>query len=326
MFSFRRPMSPGALSCRTMSPGALLSGALFCCVTTPALAVPVVAVDISPVHSIVARVMSGVGEPGLVLPPGMSPHEYSLRPSEAALIERADLVIWVGPALDPWMEQPIAALGAGAKVLAMQDAGGVETLPVRADGPFEPDAHEDHDGHGHAEEGGGVDPHMWLDPRNAVAFANDVAATLGEIDPGNAAAYEANAADFATEMKGLSAAIEKDLEPARGKPFIVFHDAYQYFEKRFDLPVAGSISLAEGEAPTPARVAEIQERVRKEGVVCAFSEPEFEPKLMRTVIEGTDVRTGVLDPESVTGFPPGPELYPTLLLRLAQGLNECLAR
>lgn len=302
----------------------LLASALLAApAASPALAdAPRVAVDIAPVHSIVARVMQGVGEPGLVLPVGASPHGYSLRPANAALIDSADLIVWVGPELAPWMQGPVEALAPHARVMTLEEAKGVLRLPVRAGGPFEPDA----DGDPATQPDGTAmtDPHMWLDPDNASAFAADVAETLVELDPANQATYRGNAVAFASEMTALSAAITADLAPARGKPFIVFHDGYQYFEHRFDFLAAGSISLAEGEAPSAARVAEIRDRVKRDGVVCAFAEPQFEPKLLNTVIEGTNVRTGVLDPDGGMGLTPGPDLYPTMLLNLAKGLATCL--
>lgn len=151
-----------------------------------------------------------------------------------------------------------------------------------------------------------------------------MAAELAGLDADHAAQYRQNAAAFATEMAALQAVINGQIAPVRGKRFIVFHDAYQYFEHRFDIPAAGSIELAEGEAPGAARVAEIRDRVRRDGVVCAFTEPQFEPKLLATVIEGTDVRTGELDPDVGAGLAPGPELYPAMLLALSKNLVACL--
>jgi zinc transport system substrate-binding protein len=290
-------------------------------------AAPRVATDIAPVHSITARVMAGIGEPGLIVPPGASPHGYALRPSEAQLLQDAAVVVWIGPDLTPWLADPIDALAPGATRVTLQDTPGIVTLPIREGGPFEPDEHE----HEHAEEehaehddhAGADDGHLWLDPDNAVAAARAIAATLAAADPENAAAYAANAEAFATESAAQTQAIAARLAPLRGRPFIVFHDAYQYFEHRFDFPAAGSIALQDGVAPGTARVAEIRDRVRREDIVCAFAEPEFEPKLLGTVIEGTDVRTGVLDGIGAA-LPPGPGLYPALLDGIADSLADCL--
>jgi zinc transport system substrate-binding protein len=211
-------------------------------------------------------------------------------------------------------------------VVTLAESAGVERLPIREGGLFEADPH-DHavaDHHAGAEAGGATDGHLWLDLRNAVAAAQAVAAALGDLDPGNADGYAANAAAFGDEMAALADEIAARLAPVRGRPYLVFHDAYQYFERGFDFPAAGSISLRDGGAPGAARVAAIRALIRERGIVCAFAEPQFEPKLLATVIEGTDVRSGVLDPIGAA-LPPGPDLYPRLIAALADSLVTCLA-
>ena len=298
-----------------------LAGAAMAAALPAAAKVPVVAADIAPIHSIVARVMQGVGAPGLILPPGASPHGYSLRPSEARLLDSADIVVWVGPALTPWLADPIASLAPGAVKLTLQQAPGVETLPVRTGGGFEPDADAPAPAAGTA----AIDGHLWMDPENGIAAARAVAAALAAADPEHAAAYAANAEAFATETAAEEAAIAARLAPLRGKRFLVFHDAYQYFERRFGFPAGGSVSieLQDGLTPGTARVSQIRARVNEGGFVCAFSEPEFEPKLLATVIEGSEVRTGVLDGLGAT-LPPGPGLYPALIEGVADTLADCL--
>jgi zinc transport system substrate-binding protein len=281
-----------------------------------AQAAPRVVADIAPVQSIVARVMAGVGEPELLLPPGASPHGLSLRPSQAGRLQAAELVVWVGPELTPWLDEPLAALAPEARQVVMSEVPGVTLLPVREGGVFE--------GHEAGEEDHGtVDGHMWLDPLNAAALAESVAGALAELDPANAAAYGANAEAFGVETAALVAEIDGMLEPVRGREFFVFHDAYQYFEARFAMQAAGSVALQEGVAPGAARVTAIRDRMREGGIVCAFAEPQFEPRLLATLVEGTGVRTAELDPIGA-GLEPGIELYPQLLRDLAAGLAECL--
>lgn len=349
---------------------AILSGGLAVVTPGSAAASPAVVTDIGPIDSIAARIMAGVGTPEPILPAGADPHSYSLRPSEARRLGEADLVIWIGPGMTPWLADPLDALAGGARVLTLDALPGLTLLPVRASGPFERSEHdhgsEEHDaehddGHGHDHEhgpedeaqehdgseddgqaheahahgghdtedhgrtpaGNGLDQHLWLDPANAIVFAEAVAAELAALDPENAGTYRANAAEFRAEIGALEAEVSRILSPVRGKPFIVFHDAYQYFEHRFDMPAAGSVALHDGEAPGAARVAEIRERVIEDKIVCAFSEPQFPPRLLATITEGTDVRGAALDPEGV-GLAPGPELYPTLIRTLATDLAACL--
>lgn len=316
--------------------------------TTPALAAPQVVTDIAPVQSLVARVMDGVGNPAVLLPPGASPHHYALKPSDSQALDAAGVVFWVGPELEPWLEKPIAALAGKARVVALFDSAGTEHLPARTGATF--DAHDhgdedghdhadhdhDHEGHDHAHEGedhahdaadhdhdhGGDDPHAWLDPQNARAWLGTIAATLAEADPDNAAAYRANAEAGAAELTALEAELTAQLKPVAGTPFIVFHDAYQYFEHRFGFSAAGSISLSEGVPPGPARLAEVQQKARDLKIACAFREPQFDPALIDTVFEGQPVKSGVLDPLGA-GLQPGPGLYPDLLRDLAAALVAC---
>jgi zinc transport system substrate-binding protein len=340
----------------------ILLATAFSLAAAPLAAAPRVVADIAPVHSIVARVMDGAGTPELLMPPGASPHGYALRPSEAARLDAAEIVFWIGPALTPWLAGPLAALALEARQIELAEAEGITLLPMREGGPFETHdhdhdhdhdhedhashhhgdhdhayddhdhdhdhdhAHDDHahDDHDHAHAADSADGHLWLDPGNAAAIAAAAAATLAELDPENAALYAANAEAFAAELTALAAEIDAKLDPLRGRPFIVFHDAYQYFEAAFDLPAAGSISLGEADAPSAARVAEIRDRIAAEGVACVFAEPQFEPRLVATVIEGSDARSGMLDPIGAD-LEPGPGLYPALLTGLAQGLADCLA-
>lgn len=293
----------------------------------PAFSAPRVVADIAPVHSIVARVMDGAGAPELLLPPGASPHAYALRPSEAAALEAAEIVFWIGPAYTPWLGDAVENLATDARRVPLQEAEGITLLSVRDGGPF--DAHDhDHDEaeaeHHHDTPSGTIDGHLWLDPLNATAIAATAASVLAGADPENAALYRKNAAAFADEMETLAEEVAARLAPVRDRPFLVFHDAYQYFESRFDLPAAGSIALHDSDQPGPARMAGIRARVRDEGVVCAFAEPQFDPALLETALEGTGARRARLDPIG-SGLEPGPALYPALIHALAEELATCLA-
>ncbi len=302
----------------------------------PVTAAPRVVADLAPVHSVVARIMQGAGAPDLLLPPGASPHGYALRPSEAAALEAAEIVFWIGPAYTPWLAEPLATLAADARRVALQEAEGMTLLPVRDSGPFDAHDHDhdythdlDHDAETHtdahhdAAPSGTIDGHLWLDPLNAAAIAAAAAAALADADPENADLYRANADEFAAEMAALTEGIADRLAPLRNRPFLVFHDAYQYFESRFDLPAAGSIALHDSDQPGPARMADIRARVRDQGVVCAFAEPQFDPALMETALEGTTARRAKLDPIGST-LEPGPDLYPALIHALADALATCL--
>lgn len=279
--------------------------------------VPQIAVDIAPVHSLVVRVMQGVGTPDLIVPPGASPHGYSLRPSQAQAVQDAGLVVWIGPELEPWLAQSIETLAPDAATLALLDVPGTTVHDVREGALFDPSEH--HDDHDHGER----NSHAWLDPGNAGVWLDAIAAALSKADPENAAAYRANAADGKAEMDKLSAQIEDTLAPVRGRQFIVFHDAYQYFETAFDMPASGAISIGDASTPGPARIGQIRDRVADGNVTCVLAEPQFNSKLARTVLDGTDARLAVLDPMG-SDLEPGVALYPQLLRNLARSLADCL--
>lgn len=347
--------------------------------------VPRVAVDIAPVHSLVARVMDGVGTPDLIVQPGASPHEYSLRPSEAAALQDANLVFWIGADLTPWLTDTIGTLASDAAVTALLETDGTIELEFRESALFEAhdhDAHEGHDDHGHdkhdahaeeghddhdhdkhedhAEEGhddhnhdkhddhaedghddhghddhgheeagheghnhGAHDPHAWLSPQNAMTWLNVIAGQLSAADPDNAGAYFANAAAGRAEIETLIGEVNATLKPVRGGQFIVFHDAYQYFETDFDFSASGAISIGDASDPSPARIADIQARIADEGIDCVLAEPQFNPGLVATVLDGTEAQTGVLDPLG-SDLEPGPALYPQLIKNLSTALAGCL--
>ena len=321
--------------------------------------VPQVAVDIAPIHSLVARVMDGVGTPDLIVQPGASPHEYSLRPSEATALQAADLVFWIGPDLTPWLTDTIETLAPDAAVTALLEADGTIELEFREGALFEAhdhdededhddeDGHEDHDDHdeeghedhadeeaghddhddeetGHDEHDHGAhDPHAWLSPQNAMTWLNVIAGQLSAADPENAGAYFANAAAGRTEIEALIDEVTATLDPVRDGQFVVFHDAYQYFEADFDFPASGAISIGDASDPSPARIAEIQDRIAEQGIDCVLAEPQFNPSLVATVLDGTQAQTGILDPLG-SDLEPGPALYPQLIRNLSTALAGCM--
>lgn len=277
-----------------------------------------VAVSIKPIHALVASVMEGMGEPGLIVSGGTSPHTFSLKPADAAMLQNAKVVFWVGREMETYLEKPLEALPTDAKIVSLIGGKGLELLAVREGNGFEPDDDEGAGGRGE------TDPHVWLDPRNAAVMVDTIAATLAEADPGNGARYAANAAAAKRKLAALEAEIAPQLAPLGDRRFIVFHDAYQYFEKRFGLAAAGAITIHPENPPGAKAIRAIRERLRSAGVRCVFSEPQFDARLVNVVIEGTDARTGVIDAEAGT-LEPGPGLYEQLLRNLAKSLKDCLS-
>lgn len=315
-----------------------------------------VVVSIKPLHSLVSAVMQGVGEPKLIVQGAGSEHVYSLKPSDAEAIEHAKVIFWAGPSMETFLDKPIDTLGEGAKVVALGESEGLTRLKFREGGPFEAHDHghdgEGHEGHDHADkhddgdktgaeaghdhaaeasEGahehhhhGEYDLHFWLDPQNGKVLVTNIAKVLSESDPDHAAQYEQNAKAYAEKLDALTKDITTELQPVKDKPFVVFHDAYQYFENRFGVKAAGSITVSPEKSPGAARIQQIHDKIKSLKVACVFSEPQFEPKLVKTVIDGTDAKTGVLDPLGAE-LKDGPDLYPQLIRNLADSLKACLS-
>ncbi|MEM9106072.1 MAG: zinc ABC transporter substrate-binding protein [Pseudomonadota bacterium] len=185
----------------------------------------------------------------------------------------------------------------------------------------EHDDHDDHAGHHH---GDGINYHFWLDPMNAKAMVHEIEEALVKADPENADRYEANAEALEQRLDELTTEVTATMEPVRGKSFVVFHDAYPYFENRFGVSAAGSITVSPEVAPGAARVAEIKDKVGDLGVTCVFSEPQFEPRLVSVITEGTPAKSGVLDPLGAS-IDNGPELYFALIRNLATSMRDCLS-
>ena len=321
---------------------ALLASTFLFTSTAVATADVKVVASIKPVHSLVASVMQGVSQPSLLVKGAGSPHTYSLKPSQAKELQAADIVFWMSHDLEAFLENSIESIAKNAKAVSLMDSHGLMKLNFREGGAFDAhdhghddhgddkhddhghDKHDDHgddkhDDHGHDE----VDPHVWLDPQNAKSLVHEIEEHLAEIDPSNAVKYAANAKAVMKKLDALTKEIEADLKPIRDRGYVVFHDAYQYFEKRFGVSAVGSITVSPEVLPGAERVSELRDKVKSLNASCVFSEPQFEPKLVKTITENTDAGSGVLDPLGAN-IKDGPELYFTLIRNMAKSLKDCL--
>jgi len=280
---------------------------------------PRVVVSIPPLHSLAAAVMQGIDSPHLLLQAG-SPHSYALRPSDARALQQADLLVWVGPQLELFLVRAGKNIAA-EKRLTLQELPGIDRPPLRRGGLWETDAdHDEHTDNGSH----GTDAHIWLDPDNAAVIVKAIADRLTRIDPDNAVRYQRNGADTIHRLHLLDAELKKQLSPLQDRPYIVFHDAYQSFERHYHLHPVGAIAVDPERRPGAKRLQQIRELLLGSGALCLFREPQFEPRYVPLLIEGTKVRTGVLDPLG-SDLAPGPELYFELLRNLADNLTSCLA-
>lgn len=363
----------------------------------PAAALDGVVGSIKPVHSLVAAVMGDVGAPSLLVSGAGSPHTYSMRPSEAQMLESASLIFWVGHDLEMFLGGPLDTLAGDATVVELGEADGLTRLAYREGGPFESHDHAHHaeaegehdhahesashdadDAHDHAHEHeeaaaesdhaheheddeaeaaeaahshehahedeadaggahdhaheteaghahGAYDMHFWLDPENAKVMVREIEAALSAADPDNAQTYAANAAETTERLDVLLTETQAAIDNVDNRGFIVFHDAYQYYENRFGIEAAGSITVSPEVMPGAQRLTDIQERVRELGAACVFSEPQFEPRLVSVITEGTEAKAGVLDPLGAD-LEDGAELYFELIGNLTTSLTTCLGQ
>ena len=280
---------------------------------------PRVVVSVRPLHALAAGVMKGVGVPRLLVRGAASPHTYSLRPSDALALRRADVVIWVGETFETFLRKPLKVLSTKARIIEFAKTGRLTRLVVRKGGAW-----GEGEGEGGRRRSGPFDPHVWLDPVNAQTMVREIVEVLSRADPRRKRRYQENGRTMIRRLQALDEEIRSRLGPVAAVPYIVFHDAYRYFEDRYGLNVAGSLTVSPERRPGARRIFEIRARVRRLGVVCVFAEPQFRLSLVRTVVAGTGVRAAVLDPLGAD-LQAGPRQYFALMRRLTDSLVRCLS-
>lgn len=319
-----------------------------------AYAAPNVVVSIKPLHSLTSGVMKGVGTPELLLDGSTSPHDFNLKPSQAKSIQNADLIIWIGEGLEAFLVKSLGNLEGKTNTLEAMDLESISLLDYRDheehDGHKEKE-HDDHDDHAkhddhaehdhedhkdhddhakeenheheHAHGEGGKDPHIWLDIDNAKTITAEIAKTLSKSDPENAQTYTDNAKKMIGRLAKLDNELQKTIEDNRSKKYVVFHDAYQYFEKHFGLEQAVSVTLNPEVQPSAARIKELQHEVEENKISCLFSEPQFSPKVLKVVAENTTASISTLDPLG-SEIDKGEDQYFTMMRNMANSFDECL--
>ena len=326
---------------------------------TPANAEIKVVASIKPIHSLASYLMDGIAKPDLIVDGYASPHGFSMKPSHAKMLQNADLIFWVGEDLENFLEKPLASIAKKAEKIELINSHDLQVLKFRERNIFDEhddhdhghkkkkkddhddhddhghkkkDDHDDHDDHGHKKkddhddhghEGhahGEYDPHIWLDPINAKAMLNEMAEHLIENDPKNEAKYKSNLAKALKEIDKLTIDVMTDLSSSVSS--IVFHDAYQYFEERFNVKVLGAFTVNTDVMPGAEQLAEIREIIEHDKVACVFSEPQFNPDIIKAVAKDMNIKTGVLDPLGAT-LDPGKDLYFKLIRNMSNSFKGC---
>ena len=308
---------------------------------SPANADIKVVASIKPIHSLASYLMDGVGKPDLIVDGYASPHGFAMKPSHAKMLQNADLIFWVGEDLENFLEKPLKSIAKKAEKIELMEIKGLTKLEFRERNIFEAhddhkehghkedkhddhkdhghkeDKHDDHHGHGHGEH----DPHIWLDPMNAKVILSEMAEHLIENDQENASKYKSNLKKAHKDLDKLTKKIKSELN----KDFksIVFHDAYQYFEKRFGVNILGAFTVNTDVLPGAEQLSEIREIIEHEKVSCVFSEPQFNPDIINAVAKDTNIKTGVIDPLGAT-LNPGKNLYFDLIKNMSSSFKVCL--
>lgn len=282
----------------------IFAGLIF---ATQSTAAPNVLTDLAPIHGLVSAVMGDIGAPTLLLPPSADAHSYALRPSDARTLSNAELIIWVGHDLLPWLADPIATLANSATTLELLETAGWDQRELVG-----------HDDHGH----GDIDPHAWIDPAVAAVWVGHIADQLADIDPANADTYQANAQDYATDLMQLRAALKARLTPAAGQPIIWPHDAYGYFEDAFDLMSVATIADAAANSPGPAHIARLRSLP---DVACVLADPEISDRWTAVIVEGTSANSGMIDLLGAD-IPLGADHYINTLQAMADTVTACITR
>ena len=286
-----------------------------------------VVTTIKPLHSLISNVMKGVGEPSLIIEGTSNPHNFVLKPSHAKLLQDADIIFWIGEDLEAFMEKPLSSLAKDAKKISFMELGSIKKLKFRENNIFDHDDHDDHDGHkeddhddhdGHNH--GEFDAHLWLDPVNAKEMVIEISHELSELDPANKNKYKANAdktiEDLDSLIKEVNQSLSKDIS------YVVFHDAYQYFEKRFEVTSAGALTLNPDVLPGAKQIVDIQNLIKEKNIKCIFSEPQYNPKIIETLANDTNISTGTMDPLGAN-LDMGVTMYSKLIMNIADSIKNC---
>jgi zinc transport system substrate-binding protein len=286
---------------------------------------PSVIATIGPVHAIAAQLLRDIATPHLLVEANASPHTYALKPSDARRLAEAEFVVLASPRLETFLERALQRLSRSARVVILEQAPGLQLLPLRDGQGFAAHSHEGHNHSAkHTHHPGQMDVHFWLDPDNGKAAARHLAHQLAAGLPAHRPIIERNLMTLISEVDAAQAQMRAELDDLRGKPFFVFHDAYQYFERRFGLEASGAIVTGNDLQPGAKRLLRIRDTIKKGRALCVFSEPQFDPKLARMLVEGTEARIGSLDPEGVNRSTGQVSSYPELLRSLARDFAVCM--
>ena len=336
--------------------------ALFICTGVNVFATETTGVisTIQPINSLVSAIIGNTGKSITIIPSEQSPHDFKLKPSDVKVLQNGNIIFYVSNHLESSITKVLKNLPKNIKLINLMEESGVNHLAIRDNDAWERhdhhghddhdvhdkhgkkhddhddhdkhgkkhDDHDDHDKHGkkhddHDDHEKEDDVHVWLSPDNAIKIVQKVNKVLSLYFPENSKIYNDNTTKFIDKIRNLKMELVKELSPIKNKPYIVFHDAYQYFEKTFELNAVGSVALEGDIASSPKQISIIKDKIVKSKASCVFQEPQFDSKLVKIVVEGTDAKIGTLDPLGVN-ISENKDFYLQLLTNMTKSLKECL--
>ena len=289
---------------------------------------------IQPINSLVSSVIGNTGKTISLIPSQVSPHEYKLKPSDIKKLQNANIIFFVSHHLETRMTKVFKNLPKNIKIINLMENSGIKNLAIRDNQAWERNDHQHknevkdrhykyskkHNDHNHYEKEDDV--HIWLSPDNAVKIIQKVNKELSLIFPENDQIFKQNANQMITKIKQLKIELKNELSSIRDKPYVVFHDAYQYFENRFGVSSAGALTLNPDVLPGAKQIDAIQDLIQDKNIKCIFSEPQYNPKIIETLAADMKISTGIMDPLGAF-IDQGPEMYQNLILDIANSLKDC---
>ena len=266
--------------------------------------------SIKPVHSLVAGIMQGVGQPELLLSSNQSPHHYSLRPSERLKLARADLIFWIGPNMESFMPRLLHSIDNKTQLVSLVDTEGLTLLPVRlAD-------------HHHENQHTAIDAHVWMNTDNIEKMADEITRQLVSIDPANTRQYKNNNKILHKKIKTLRNELRLKLKD-KHSPFLTYHDGYQYFEQEFNLKNIGFISSGPELQPSAMHIQAMKKLIRRHSIQCIFYDAPSEPPIMTSLLTDSSARAIELDPTGIR-LPAGKDTLWQIMRNLGENFQSCL--
>lgn len=286
---------------------------------------PKVVTSIKPIHSLASRIMGDKGELEVLVSGGLTPHIFRMKPSDFKKVVEADVLFYISPKFETFLQSASIVERSSLNAMAFAEQEGMKLYPYRDSKVWyteeEEHAHEINDRH-HDHDHGDMDLHIWLDPSNARRMVDIIKDTLSEIDPANSFHYGRNAQLLKKELYEQEELIRELLRPLRDSAMIVYHDAFQYYERAYALSSMGAVQLRDDEPPSVKHLAALKRIAEEKNVACVLAIPGTHPRIAMAVMGELDIGYSVVD-HLGEYLEEGPESYQQLVFAITQSILDC---